>query len=151
MVAPDYKDASARLVEPAYLGRQEPGGLHGGLVAVIQVAHDHQGIDLLLDADIYNRRESSPRRIADQFGKIGVSKRQRPQRRVKMDVGGVNEPIRHLGETLFPLERNSRFVTIRSVIAIFQASRYFTVSTQSYGMWRERQPAQAYRRISNPG
>ncbi len=95
VIAADQERADPRLVQAFDLLGQEPGGLHRGLLAVVEVAGQQQRIDLLVDAEVDDPHESLPRGIADQCGELGVTERERTQRTIEMDVGGVDEAIGH--------------------------------------------------------
>jgi hypothetical protein len=91
VIAADEKDADAGLVQPAQLVGEEARRLHRGLLAVIEIAGDHQRIDPLGKGEIDDADKGLPRRVADQAGEISIAQRQRAQRRIEMDVGGMDE------------------------------------------------------------
>ncbi len=95
MIAANDEDADISRVQLADLVGQEARRLHRGLVAVVQIARQQQGVHPLLQAQLDDARERLPCRIADQFRQFPVPQRQRPQRRIQMDVGGVDEPEWH--------------------------------------------------------
>ena len=45
-------------------------------------------------------KRRAPRRSANQFGESRVAQRQRAERRIEVDVGGVNEAERHYRELI---------------------------------------------------
>ncbi len=100
VIAANDEDADAGLVQAADLFRQEARGFHRGLVAVVEIAGKQQSVDLFIETQIDNPDEGAPRRVADQFGEIGVAQRQRPQGRVQMNVRRVDKPI---GQIFCPL------------------------------------------------
>jgi hypothetical protein len=64
------------------------------LLTVIEVTGKQQGVNLLVETQIDDAHESPPRRIPDQIGKIGVTQGKRTQRRVQMDIRGMDEAVR---------------------------------------------------------
>ena len=85
---------SASCSRPQLVG-EKARRLHRGLLAVIEVAGDQERVDLLDEAEIDDGREGLARRAADELGKRRLAQRQRAQRRIEMNVGGMNESERH--------------------------------------------------------
>jgi hypothetical protein len=75
VIAANDEDADAGLMEPADLRGKESRGLHGGLVAVIEVAGEDQRIDLIGKAQVNDALEGSARGIPDQLSEAGVAQR----------------------------------------------------------------------------
>ena len=82
-------------MQSLHLACEKPCGFHRRLVAVIEIAGDDQGIDLLLEAEIDNRDQCLPAGIADEFGKVRIAQGKRAERRVEMNIGGVDEAKGH--------------------------------------------------------
>ena len=95
VVAADDERLDARLMEPPQLIDKKARRLHRRLFAVVEVASDQERIDLLRKAEINHDDKGFSRRPADQLRKLGVAQRQRRQRRIEVNVGGVNESDRH--------------------------------------------------------
>ena len=95
VVAPDHEASNAGLVQPPDLLGQEPRRLHRGLLAVVEIPGQQQRVHLLGEAEIDDRHERAPGRVADQIGERRIAQRQRAQRRVEVDVGRVDEAIGH--------------------------------------------------------
>ena len=81
--------------EPPQLVGEKPRRLHRRLFAVVKVAGDHERVDLLRQAEINHGDKGFSRRPADQLGELRIAQRQRRQRRIEMDVGGMNELESH--------------------------------------------------------
>jgi len=95
VVAADDEDADAALIEAAQLFGQETGGFHGRLVAVVEIAGEDQGIDLFVEAKCYDGREGVPGGGADEVREFRIAQGEGAQRRVEVDVGGVNKTVGH--------------------------------------------------------
>ncbi|ESY62394.1 hypothetical protein X742_33065 [Mesorhizobium sp. LNHC232B00] len=95
MIATDLENVDAGLVKPRHLRRQEPRRFHRCLVAIIEIAGNDQGIDTFRKAEVNYGDECLAAGVSDEFGKVGVSHRQRTQRRVEMNIGGVYESKCH--------------------------------------------------------
>ena len=95
VVTADDEGRDPRLMQPPELVGEKAGGLHRGLLAVVEVAGDQESVDLFGKAEVDDRRESLARRPADEVGKLRLAQRQRAQGRVEMNVGGMNELERH--------------------------------------------------------
>ena len=91
-------------MQALHLLGQEPGRLHRGLFAIVEVAGQKKRVDLLVDAQIDDPHESPPRGIADQRGELGIAQGERAERRIEVDVGGVDEAIGHAGAVIFVSE-----------------------------------------------
>ena len=78
-------------MQPVGLVGKKPGGLHRRLLAVVQVAGEQQGVHLLVEAKVHDADKGATGRVADQVRKRGVAQRERAQRGVQVDVGGVDE------------------------------------------------------------
>lgn len=96
MVSTDDEDADTGLVQTPELLGQEAGRLHRGLVAIIEIAGDHQGIDVFVQAQIDDPNESAPRRIADQLRQLGIAQCERAEWGVQMNVRCVDEAVHAL-------------------------------------------------------
>lgn len=72
VVAAD-EDADTGLVEAPELLGGKASRLHGGLVAVIKIAGDQQGVNLLVQAKVDHADECASGGIADQLRQLGVS------------------------------------------------------------------------------
>lgn len=68
MVAADDKGSDSRFVKSAHLCGKKAGSLHRGLIAVIKIAGDHQGIDLLVQTQVDYILECLARGITNQLG-----------------------------------------------------------------------------------
>ncbi len=95
VVAANDEGPDPRLVQAPELIREKARGLHRGLLAVVEVAGDQERVDLLGKAELDHGGEGFARRAADQLGKRRLAQRQSAQRRIEVDVGGVNESERH--------------------------------------------------------
>ena len=94
MIATNHEDANPGLMQAPDLLGQETGRFHRCLVAIIKVACQQQRVDMLFQAQIDNAHESPPCRVPNQIGKIRIAQGKRTQRRVQMDIRGVDEAIR---------------------------------------------------------
>ena len=95
VIAANDEGLDARLVEPPELVGEKPRRLHRCLFAIVEVAGDHECVDLLRQAEIDHGDKGFSRRPADQLGQLGIAQRQRRERRIEMDVGGMNESESH--------------------------------------------------------
>ena len=95
VIAANDKGLDARLVEPPELVGEKPRRLHRCLFAIVEVAGDHECVDVLRQAEIDNGDKGFSRRPADQLGQLGIAQRQRRERRIEVDVGGMNELQSH--------------------------------------------------------
>ena len=95
VVAANDKRRDARLVKPSQLIGEKPRRLHRRLLAVVEVAGDQQRIHLFRKAQIDHGDKGFSRRPANEIGEFRVAQRQRRQRRIKVDVGCVNESEGH--------------------------------------------------------
>ena len=95
VIAANDKGRDARLVEPPQLIGEKPRRLHRRLLAVVEVAGDQQRIDLFRKAEIDHGDKGFSRRPADQISEFRIAQRERRQRRIEVDVGGMNESEGH--------------------------------------------------------
>ena len=95
VIAANDKGPNPGFVQPPQLIGEKAGSLHRGLFAVVEVAGDQESVDLLGKAEINHVGEGFSRRPADQLGKRRLAQRQGAQRRIEVDVGGMNESERH--------------------------------------------------------
>ena len=95
VIAANDEGLDARLVEPSQLVGEKARRLHRRLFAVVEVAGDHERVDLLRQAEIDHGDKGFSRRPADQLGQLRIAQRQRRQRRIEVDVGGMNESESH--------------------------------------------------------
>ena len=86
------------LVQPPQLRGEEQRRLHRRLVAIVEVAGDHERVHRFVEAQIDDVGERLAGGVAEQPGEIGVAQRQRAQRRVEMDIGRVDEAEGHGSE-----------------------------------------------------
>jgi hypothetical protein len=94
MIAANDEDTDSSLMQSSDLLGQKTGCLHRCLIAIIKIACQNQRVDAFFQAQIDNTHESPPRRVPNQIGKIGIAQGKRTQRRVKVNVRGVDEAIR---------------------------------------------------------
>ena len=97
MIAPHLEDLDAGAMQALHLARQEARRLHRGLVAIIEIASDDERVDLLFKAQVDNGDQRPPRGVADQLRKVAVTQSEGAQRRIEVDVGGMDETERHGG------------------------------------------------------
>ena len=95
VVSADLENPDAGLMQACHLRGQEARRFHRRLVAIIKIAGDDECIDTLRKAEIDNGDERLAAGVSDELGEIGVSHRQRTQRRVEMNVGRVYESKCH--------------------------------------------------------
>ena len=95
VIAANEEGRDARLVEPPQLIGEKARRLHRRLLAVVEVAGDQERVDLFRKAEIDHGDKGFSRRPADQIGEFGIAQRQRRQRRIEVDVGGMNESEGH--------------------------------------------------------
>ena len=95
MIASDDKDLDPRRVQPANLVGEKSGRLHRRLIAVVQIPRQQQRVDLLGQTQIDETDKSTPGRVSDEFSELRIAKHERPERRIQMNVSGVNKAIRH--------------------------------------------------------
>ena len=107
VIAADLVDGDARLAQPRQLGGEKARRLHRGLFAIIEIAGDDQRIDLFLEAEIDNGDERLAGGIPDQRREVGIAQRQRAQRRIKVDIGSMNEAKGHAGRWPAPAAKTS--------------------------------------------
>jgi len=93
MIAADDEAADTGGGQASQFIRQERSRLHRGLVAVIKIAGDDKRVDALFQAQVDNGAERLPRGGADEAGKVRIAQSQRLQRRIEMDVSGMDETI----------------------------------------------------------
>ncbi len=91
VISANEKGWDFRLVQaPQRIGK-ESRRLHGGLLAVVQIARNDERVRLLGETKIDDVGKGFARGPADQLRKFRLAQRERPQRRIEMDVGGVHE------------------------------------------------------------
>ncbi len=95
VIAANEEGRDARLVEPSQLIGEKPRRFHRRLLAVVEVAGDQKRVDLFGKAEVDHGDESFSRRPANQTSQFGIAQRERRQRRIEVDVGGVNESEGH--------------------------------------------------------
>ncbi|GLQ82779.1 hypothetical protein GCM10007881_63020 [Mesorhizobium huakuii] len=95
MIASDLEDPDTSLVQACHLRCQKPRRFHRRLITIVKIAGNDQRIDTLRKAEIHDRDERLTAGVSDEFGKGGVSHRQRTQRRVEMNIGRVDESKCH--------------------------------------------------------
>ena len=95
VVAANDEGLDPRLVQAAELVREKARGLHRSLLAVVEVAGDQERVDLLSKRELDHGGKGFARRSADHLRKRRLAQRQSAQRRVKVDIGGVNESEGH--------------------------------------------------------
>ncbi len=101
MIAADDIDGDTGLSKPLHLTGQKPRGLHRRLVAIIEIAGNHQRIDLFGEAQIDDGHERLARGVTNQVGERAVAQGQRAQWRIEVNIGGVNEAESHQRFILF--------------------------------------------------
>ena len=79
------------LRQAAQFTGEKPRGFHRGLVAIIKIAGNHEGVDALADAQIYDVAEGLPGGAADEVCKFGVAHGKRLERGIQVDVSGMDE------------------------------------------------------------
>ena len=102
VVPADHEDPNARLGQPVHLGAEEHRGFHAPEIAVVEIAGNHQCIDLFLEAEIDGSFESLSGGTANHSSDFGIAQRERPQRRVEMNIGGMDEAERHFDSSPYP-------------------------------------------------
>ncbi len=98
------KVRTPNVMQTLHLIGEEPRRRHRGLVAVVEVARQQERIHLLGDAEVDDAHEGLARGVADQRGELGIAQRERAERRIEMDVGGVDEAIGHELSMIFGSE-----------------------------------------------
>ena len=97
VIAADDEHLDAGLVQGVDLVGEEAGGLHGGLLAVVQVAGEQQGVDLFVEAEADDGNKGPPGGVADEIGERRVAQGQGTQGRGEGQVGGMHETKTHAG------------------------------------------------------
>jgi len=99
MITANDADRDAGCGKPLKLLPQKPGGFHRGLLTVVEVACDQQGIDCFIKAKVDDAFKSSPRGCCNQIRQRRITQRQTAQRRIQMDIGRMNKAKRQSGYT----------------------------------------------------
>ena len=95
VIAADGECLDTGLMQALHFRSQKARGLHRRLLAVIEIAGDDQCIDLFLDAEIDNGNQRLTGGDPDHAGKFGVAERQRTERGIEVNIGGVDETKCH--------------------------------------------------------
>jgi hypothetical protein len=74
---------------------EEAGRLHRRLVAVIKIARQEQGINLLIEAEIHDTNKRPARGISNEVREFLIPQRKGTKWRVEMDISRVDETKCH--------------------------------------------------------
>ena len=99
MIAANHEHPDSGLGQALHLADKEQRGFHAFKITVVKIAGNQQGVYPLGKAQLHGIGERLPGGPANQTGNRRIPQRQRPQRRIQMNVGGVDEAERGCGHT----------------------------------------------------